>query len=114
MKNNRLFIAITTGAVLGIFCIIGVSVRLGFSGNELFIFSTWLNRVIMGLVIGLISSSIKSNSKYVLLRGAFFGLIISGSFYLATDFKDTPGFFAGIVYGVIIDFVATKFGKQLK
>jgi hypothetical protein len=112
MKKNRLFIAIMTGAGLGIFCIIGVGVRLGFSGNELFIFSTWLNRVITGMVIGLVSSGIKSNSKYVLLRGAFFGLVISGSFYLATDFKDTPGFFAGIVYGVIIDYVATRFANK--
>jgi hypothetical protein len=110
MRNKRVLIAILTGAVLGIFCIIGVSVRLGWSGNELFIFSTWLNRVIMGLVIGLaVCSNIKGGSKKVLLRGAFLGLIISGSFYLATDFKDTPGFFAGIVYGMIIDYVATKY-----
>lgn len=102
-------IAILTGAVLGVFCIIGVSVRLGFSGNELFILSTWLNRVIMGLVIGLaVCSGVKSSSKRAMLRGAFFGLIISGPFYLATDFKDTPGFFAGVVYGVIIDYIATK------
>lgn len=109
MRNKRVLIAILTGAVLGIFCIIGVSVRLGFSGNELFIFSTWLNRVIMGLVIGLaVCPGVKGSSKMALLRGAFLGLLISGSFYLATDFKDTPGFFAGIVYGVIIDYVATK------
>lgn len=64
----------------------------------------------MGLVIGLaVCSQIKSNSKSILLRGAFFGLIISGSFYLATGFKDAPGFFAGIVYGMIIDYVATKY-----
>ncbi len=109
MKNKRLLIAIITGAVLGIFCIIGVSARLGFAGNELFIFSTWLNRVVMGMVIGLICSGMKKSSPFVLLRGAFLGLVISGSFYLATDFRDTLGFFAGIVYGMIIDYVATKY-----
>jgi hypothetical protein len=46
------------------------------------------------------------------LRGAFLGFIISGSFFLATNFKDVPGFFAGIVYGIIIDFVATKHGEK--
>lgn len=109
MKNKRIFISIITGAILGVFCIIGVSFRLGFSGNELFIFSTWLNRVIMGLVIGLAPYyEIKNSSRNIFLRGAFIGLIISGSFYLSTGLKDTPGFLAGIVYGIIIDYVATK------
>jgi len=112
MNNKRLTIAIVTGAILGIFCIIGISIRLGFVGNELFILATWINRVVMGLVIGLAPYyKIKNNTKNSLLRGAFFGFIIAGSFYLATDFKDTPGFFAGIVYGIIIDFVATKYEK---
>ena len=109
MTNKRLIIATITGAILGIFCIIGISIRLGFAGNELFILATWVNRLIMGLVIGLAPYyKIKSSTKNVLFRGAFFGFIISGSFYLATAFKDSPGFIAGIVYGIIIDYIATK------
>jgi len=112
MSNKRLIIAIVTGAILGILCIIGVSIRLGFVGNELFILATWVNRVIMGLVIGLAPYyKIKNNTKNILFRGAFFGFIISGSFYLATAFKDSPGFIAGIVYGIIIDYIATKYEK---
>jgi len=112
MNNKRLVISIVTGAILGIFCIIGVSIRIGFTGNELFILATWINRVIMGLVIGLAPYyKIKNNTKNSILRGAFLGFIISGSLYLATDFIDTPGFFAGIVYGIIIDYVATKYEK---
>ncbi|HSW59678.1 MAG TPA: hypothetical protein VLJ60_02710 [bacterium] len=108
--NKRVVAAIITGAVLGVFCIVGVSKRFGLEGNELFIFSTWFNRVVMGLMIGLAPYwTMKKNTIKVLLRGAFLGLIISGSFYLATAFKDTPGFVAGIVYGIIIDFVASKF-----
>jgi len=49
------------------------------------------------------------NTQNILLRGAFFGLIISGSFFLTTEFRDFIGFIAGIVYGVIIDYVATKY-----
>lgn len=110
MNNKRLIIATVTGAILGIFCIIGIGIRLGFAGNELFILATWVNRVIMGVVIGLAPYyKIKSNTKNVLFRGAFIGFIISGSFYLATSFKDTPGFVAGIVYGIIIDYIATKY-----
>lgn len=113
MHKKRLIVAITTGGILGIFCIIGVSTRLGFVGNELFIFSTWLNRVLMGLVIGLAPFyEIKNTTKNILLRGLLFGLIISGSFYIATNFKDTPGFFAGIIYGIIIDYIATKYENK--
>ena len=111
--NKRILIAILLGAVLGIACIIGVSVRLGFQGNELFILATWVNRVVLGLVIGLAPYyKIQNTTRNIILRGAFLGIIISGSFFLATDFKDVPGFFAGIFYGIIIDYVATKFEKN--
>lgn len=113
MHNKRILIATVTGAILGIFCIIGVSVRLGFAGNELFIFSTWLNRVVMGFVIGFAPYyAMKQTTPKVLLRGALFGLILSGSFFIATEFRDVPGFFAGIVYGIIIDYIATKYGEK--
>jgi len=114
MNTKRIIIATATGAILGVFCIIGVITRLGFAGNELFILATWVNRIVMGLVIGLAPYyEIRNTTKNILLRGAFFGLIISGSFFLATDFKDIPGFIAGIFYGIIIDYIATRFfGKQ--
>lgn len=112
MELKRLPISILTGMFLGIFCIIGVSFRLGLQGNELFLLSTWMNRVILGIMIGLSPHlNAKNDLLKMLFRGALFGLIISGSFYIATGFKDTPGFSAGIVYGVIIEFVADRFGK---
>ncbi|MDD3246021.1 MAG: hypothetical protein PHF18_04045 [Methanosarcina sp.] len=112
MRNKRLIISLLTGAILGVFCIIGISLRMGFIGNELFILSTWINRIIIGLVIGLAPFyKIKNNTRNIFFRGAFLGFIISGSFYIATNFKDTPGFFAGIVYGIIIDYIATKYEK---
>jgi hypothetical protein len=112
MKIKRLQLSIWSGAILGIICIIGISLRFGFSGNELFILATWVNRVIMGLVIGLAPAyKLKNNMPKILSRGAFFGFIISGSLYLATGFYDTPGFIAGIVYGIIIEYVATRYSK---
>ena len=108
--NKRIVISTITGGLLGIFCIIGISLRMGYNGNELFIFATWINRVVMGFVVGLAGSFMfKKKSNLVYLRGAILGLIISGSFYIATSFKDLPGFFAGIVYGIIIDYIATKY-----
>jgi len=45
------------------------------------------------------------------LRGGLLGLIVSFSLYSATDFLDTPGFIAGIFYGIIIDVICTKYGE---
>lgn len=60
----------------------------------------------MGLMIGLytpVSAKIATSA----LRGAVLGLVVSFSLYAATNFLDTPGFMAGIVYGVIIDLTCT-------
>ena len=112
MKNKRVKIAILTGAILGIFCIIGISYRMGFEGNQLYILSAYLNRIIIGLVIGLAPYyKIKETKSSILLRGFLLGLLISGSLYIATGFIDFPGFIAGVVYGIIIDHVASKYGK---
>lgn len=105
--NKRLTLSIITGALLGIFCIIGMSYRFGVEGNEWFFAATWFNRVLMGIIIGL-AGNIKLNPA---LRGILFGLIVSFSLYIATDFRDSSGFGAGIVYGLIIDWVATKYSK---
>nr|MBD3359338.1 hypothetical protein [Candidatus Buchananbacteria bacterium] len=108
--QKRLSIALLTGTGLGILCIIGVGVRLGFAGNELFLLATWYNRLLMGLVIGLAGAWQLSKSKAnPLLRGLVLGLMVSLALFLSTELKDPVGFLAGIVYGIIIDFVASKY-----
>jgi len=114
---KRLGLAILTGALLGVLCIIGVGNRVGFSGNGVYLFSMWYNRVVMGVVIGLaggleILKGPKNKWLNVALRGFIFGLFITSAHILSTDFRDIPSFFAGLSYGVIIDFVATKFGGK--
>ena len=111
-NKKRLQIALICGALLGIICIIGVSLRLGFAGNELFILATWYNRVIMGLVIGLAGGITVIKGKYnPLLRGLLLGLMISLALFLSTGLRDPIGFTAGLVYGVIIDYLASKYSK---
>jgi len=107
--SKRVIIGLTTGAILGIFCIIGAQVRSDFTQSVSYLFSFWYNRVLMGLVIGLFSSQYKLH--FLLLRGAILGALISLAFYSATGFSDLIGFLAGIVYGVIIEFVLYKFVK---
>lgn len=110
---KRLSISLLTGAILGIFCIIGVGIRAGYAGNELYLFSMWYNRVIMGLVVGLAQNLkiIKDVKKNVYVRGLVIGLVVSLANFLSTAFRDIPSFFAGIVYGLIIDYTASKYGK---
>ena len=106
-----MIVSIISGMVLGVFCVIGASTRAGgYAGNELFLFAMWFNRVVIGLVIGLAGDwvIIKSSANRY-LRGGILGLIISTAFYLSTGFRDAPAFFAGIVYGLIIEFVLWYF-----
>ncbi|ACV12455.1 hypothetical protein Huta_2288 [Halorhabdus utahensis DSM 12940] len=108
--KRRLAIGILTGAFLGIFCIFGVGLRIGFAGNELFLFSMWYNRVVMGLVIGLAGGLQVVDSKYnVYVRGLLLGLVVSAAVTFTSEFRDLPSFAAGVAYGVIIDWVATRY-----
>lgn len=109
--NKRAVIGIVSGAVLGVFCIIGVNFRMGDQVDAIFLFATWLNRLVMGMVIGFFSPVSKKIIRAV-LRGAVLGLIVSLSLYAASDFLDFTGFIAGIIYGVIIDMVCTRFGSS--
>lgn len=64
----------------------------------------------MGLVIGLLPSlGKKAGFGKVLSRGAVFGFIVSGAWFVDTGFYDLAGFAAGIVYGMIIEYVASKY-----
>lgn len=110
---KRIVVATVTGCLLGIFCIIGVSSRMGFSGNELFLFAMWYNRVLMGLTIGIAGSiEICKGGLNTVFRGAVFGLLFSAAIFVSSGFADEMAFFAGIVYGVIIDYAATKAVKR--
>ena len=112
INKKRISIALLTGAILGVFCIIGVGARIGYE-NYIFLIGMWYNRVVMGLLIGLAGDiQITKGPKNVLLRGTLLGLIVSSAIFISTEFRDIPSFFAGIAYGVIIDFVASKYGKN--
>lgn len=115
---KRIVSGLIMGAFLGIFCIIGVGDRVGFSGNEIFLIGMWYNRVIMGLVIGLaggwviIQGEGRNYWLNALVRGLVFGILVSSAIYLSTEFRDFPGLIAGFVYGPIIDIVASWVQKR--
>lgn len=118
MQTNykRLGISTLLGAVLGVFCIIGVGSRVGMTGNEWYLFGMWYNRVLMGVLIGfagywqLIEGGDK-DLKNAGVRGLILGTIVTSAIFFSTGLKDVPAWFAGIAYGVIIDVVATHFSN---
>ncbi|MFW5945544.1 MAG: hypothetical protein ACOCTN_01540 [Candidatus Natronoplasma sp.] len=112
MKKRRVGIGILAGALLGILCIIGVGWRVGFNGNEMFLFAMWYNRVVMGLLIGLAHDVkfIDSDKNYI-VRGLILGLVVTLAITFTSEFRDWPSFFAGLAYGPIIDWAATKCGE---
>jgi hypothetical protein len=108
--NKRLIITLSTGAILGILCIIGAQNRFGGALTTSYMFGFWFNRLLMGLVFGLLPPL--KNMKLLILRGTLLGLVVSFGFYSATEFMDLPGFLVGMVYGVIIELVAHKLSKK--
>lgn len=99
--SKRMRESLIGGVLLGIVCVVGATIRSGFTASPVFVFSLWYNRVILGLIIG---APWKATSKTTaLIRGGFFGLLVSFAFYSSTNFKDPISFVAGIVYGVLIE-----------
>jgi hypothetical protein len=116
---KRIGFATVLGAILGIFCILGASGRVGgWNGNEILLIGLWYNRVVMGILIGfagefqLIKKGNRSKWLNSALRGMIFGFLVSLQFYLTTSFLDLPTFLAGIMYGIIIDLVSSLFAHK--
>ena len=104
--SKRMKVSLLAGATLGVVCIIGALIRSGGSSGAGFLFALWFNRLLMGMVIGLMED-IKETPRLI-LRGAVTGLLVSFAFYSADGFGDAVSFLAGIVYGVIIEMAARR------
>lgn len=112
---RRIAIAVATGAALGVLCIIGVGSRIGFTGNESYLIGMWYNRIVMGLLIGFANQLIiidNDEMKNAAARGLLLGFFVTTAIQLSTSFRDIPSYFAGFVYGIIIDVIATKYGRN--
>lgn len=110
MFTKRMWVCTASGAILGVICIVGALVRSSFQSEAYFLFSLWYNRLLMGLVIGLAWRPL--SLPKAIGRGALIGLIVSFAFYSSTGFNDVVSFVAGIIYGIIIEYVAFKFGAD--
>ena len=106
MISKRMKAAVVTAFILGLFSVIGVGLRHGYHGNLIFLLAMWFNRLLMGIVIGLAK---ERKGESPLYRGLILGALVSGAIYLSTEFIDLTGFLAGIGYGLIIDYIATRY-----
>lgn len=99
--TKRLKHGLVLASLLGLACVLGAYFRSNGTADAQFIFSLWYNRLLIGLVIGA-PWPMKSRTPS-LVRGAFLGLIVSLAFFMSTSFQDPVSFFAGIIYGIIIE-----------
>jgi hypothetical protein len=116
LNRKRLGISVIIGAILGILCILGVGTRLGFSGNEWYLFGMWYNRVLMGLLIGFAGSwkiieGKENATKNAVVRGFILGAIVTSAILFSTAFRDIISWAAGLVYGIIIDYLTTRYSE---
>ncbi|GAG85512.1 unnamed protein product [marine sediment metagenome] len=115
ISYKRLGISTVTGAILGVFCILGAVQRIpgNFSANLAYLMGIWSMRVILGIVIGLAGSIvIVKGEKWqpwvnAVIRGILFGLIFAIAILLIDPFKDYSTFAAGIAYGPVTDLITT-------
>jgi hypothetical protein len=110
MFTRRMAVSLIAGAILGVVCIAGATIRAGAGLGAVFLFAFWYNRVLLGFVIGLLDGQKKL--LHLLARGAVIGLVVSFAFYSSIGFGDPVGFIAGIIYGVLIEAAAYWYAQR--
>ncbi len=118
IQIKRLIIGIVMGAFLGIFCVIGVSLRLPnpvYPNATIYLTGAWYNRVVMGALIGL-AGGIKlykdeNNIVNSIIRGAIIGAFVSVGFSFLSQSITLTYFLAGIAWGIVNDLVTTRIIK---
>jgi hypothetical protein len=112
---NRMISALILGAIFGLFCAWATStapIPKEWLTLEFLIY-IWYNRLILGFVIGFAENInfIKSRYSNAIIRGAIIGTIISVILVIIPGLAAISYLFAGTIYGIIIDVIATKFSK---
>lgn len=100
---KRVAVSTVLGVVCGIICMILAKFAGGAELTAKFVASGMLNRTLMGFVIG--STAFSFNPA---LRGGMFGLLVSLPKAIPMESNAGPFLVAGIIYGVLIDLLATK------
>ncbi|NMC59065.1 MAG: hypothetical protein GYA51_06745 [Candidatus Methanofastidiosa archaeon] len=110
MNIKRMILSLIIAGIFGVFCAYGTStVEIpGFDITMPYLLTVFYSRLMIGLVIGLAENIqlLKKELLNSILRGAIFGAIVS----VSISFYGGGAIFmaAGIIYGLLTDFIATK------
>jgi hypothetical protein len=112
MKGRRMAISLVVAAIFGIFCAYGTSgVQIpDFQITMPYLATVFYSRLLIGFAIGLAGSAVllKGRYKNAALRGAIIGAVVSIGISI---YGGAEVFIAaGIIYGIVTDLVATRFG----
>jgi len=109
---RRLSVSLVVSAIFGILCAWGTStVQIpGFAMTMPYLLTVFYARLLMGFLIGFSGGLVMLKGRFsnAALRGAIMGVITS----ISISFYGGAAVFigAGIIYGIITDLLATKFG----
>ncbi|MCK5176502.1 MAG: hypothetical protein KAQ92_02140 [Candidatus Aenigmarchaeota archaeon] len=105
MNTKRILIATAIGLLCGLFCLYGTIMKFPGQFSTMILASIVYQRTLMGFVIG-IAENIKITP---VLRGAVLGAVVGMAMSLSAGEGAVILLAFSIVYGIIIDLVATKF-----
>lgn len=104
INYRRIVIAIVLGAVFGIICVYGTMTSIQLS--PIILATILYDRVLLGVVIGIAYGL----DLHPLIRGGTLGAIVSLEIAIPSGIAGGALLLgAGIVYGILIDMIATKF-----
>ena len=106
MNKNRFQRALITAAIFGIICVLSFVIRFGYKNNFIYLLALFYNRLLIGVVIGLLSTN---KGFIVLFRGLIIGFLVGLGLYISSEFTDIVAVIGGGVIGLIVDAVASRY-----
>lgn len=115
MNMKRMAIALVLGALFGLFCVYGTTMVdvPGVEVTMLLLATIFYNRLLIGFVIGLSEDIMLVGGELLnsAVRGGILGVIIGLAITIPGGWDSAILLVFSLVYGVITDVVATRFGK---
>ena len=112
INGKRMIIALILGALTGVICAIGTVIGNNpiFQISLMYLIYLWYNRLILGFVLGIADNVRIINHELgnSVIRGALIGAILSIILVIIPGLAAYSFILAGIVFGIIIDLIATK------
>ena len=106
MNKNRFQRALITAVIFGILCVLSFVIRFGYKNNFVYLLALFYNRLLIGIIIGLLPTK---KGLIVLFRGLILGFLVGLGLDLSSGFADIVALIGGGVTGIFVDAVASKY-----